>query len=689
MRKDEIISTFHKLELSLAHESLLMDGHVLSKNDTRRVSNAYILQCMCFYDIAKICDTAERGFSRSLSLRNVALQLGEYRKSDVGCVVSQLKSALQLLRLLPDKGMHRYKFEKLCIECGYDRTLSCNRIMNRLLWVLFSNPSIGLFQYVNSAIQFITRLTLRDIDWIEEENLQSYKDFESSLQGLVANYRYGTNFFPDPEIEFIISEMRSVVTEWFHDFSFERAEAQHGYGATNQVGRSEGTAAKYRQMRFSRDTALAAKSIAWIPNYGVWPGLRENIDNSLSRSRAYQSNHNEAITRVQFVPKGINKKRVVSMEDTTNQYLQKIMQDLMRRHFKRHPEMRIDLQNQGLNRDLARLGSTGLRLYGTADLSSASDSVTWELVRQVFCDTPIYPYLVRTRTRNCQLPDGTMIRMEKAYPMGSALCFPIECVIFSSIIAAANRHSGLNTYYRVYGDDMVIHSAIWDLAIHYLKKLGYLVNDEKSFAPGSPFTESCGIECWNGADVSPIRLSRKWDIVSVERGGLNRRHRTTTPSTALSALYDFGNQCYDHCLSTCRAYVIDLFRRNYGEPLFSRNRSLGFISNAVELNSTRKIFWTKGQSPATGHRGYYSVQSVSSNVSPGEDQLRYSKLLDTYNSTSRVALMSPLDRIESACGAASTSVKKRKVPVEWTEMTDTELARLRLADSSLFNQSTR
>ena len=84
------------------------------------------------------------------------------------------------------------------------------------------------------------------------------------------------------------------------------------------------------------------------------------------------------------------------------------------------------------------------------------------------------------------------IRLKKFAPMGSALCFPIECIIFGSIVRLANREKGVNTEFRVYGDDLVVDDRIFLKVIELLEVFGFRVNVDKTFFPYHPFKESCG-----------------------------------------------------------------------------------------------------------------------------------------------------------------------------------------------------
>jgi hypothetical protein len=102
--------------------------------------------------------------------------------------------------------------------------------------------------------------------------------------------------------------------------------------------------------------------------------------------------------------------------------------------------------------------------------------------------------------------------------MGSALCFPIEAMIFLTIIVlSCEQEQGhrfvrkdilsLRDRVRVYGDDLivptdVVHTVIDNLGLYCAK-----VGRHKSFWNGS-FRESCGKEYYGGLDVSIVKVRR-------------------------------------------------------------------------------------------------------------------------------------------------------------------------------------
>ena len=100
--------------------------------------------------------------------------------------------------------------------------------------------------------------------------------------------------------------------------------------------------------------------------------------------------------------------------------------------------------------------------------------------------------------------------------MGSALCFPVEAMVFSTIILTAiavERRVPMDRAFliemrgkvRVYGDDIVVPVDCVQRVIQFLELFGLVVNMDKSFWNGK-FRESCGGDYYCGEWVTPIRL---------------------------------------------------------------------------------------------------------------------------------------------------------------------------------------
>lgn len=138
------------------------------------------------------------------------------------------------------------------------------------------------------------------------------------------------------------------------------------------------------------------------------------------------------LSRMKLVPKDVLKGyRTIGMEPNLRMYAQQGTADALVRTFKSSPIRHfVDLSDQQINRDCARDGSIDQE-YDTLDLSSASDRVSLSLVRRVF-PKDLLDELIISRSSEVSTPGG-VYTLKKFAPMGSALCFPTQCIIFTAI----------------------------------------------------------------------------------------------------------------------------------------------------------------------------------------------------------------------------------------------------------------
>lgn len=256
--------------------------------------------------------------------------------------------------------------------------------------------------------------------------------------------------------------------------------------------------------------------------------------------------------KLQCVPKSSSTKRTICMEPATLQYFQQMVRKSLYDYMENHPVIRqhISLRDQSRNRRAAYIGSC-LGTIATIDLSKASDSVTWDLARLAFRGTPLLPWMYATRSNSVALPGGEVVAVRKFAPMGSALCFPIECLVFASVCEVAKRLYGRHcssSFYSVYGDDIAIETEMSSVVISYLEQLGFTVNRDKSFLHSDVFAyrESCGGEYLGGLDVSPLRIPRRF------QGGRVTPHHPDQ----FEGHIDLANRCWDYGFLGPRRWVI-------------------------------------------------------------------------------------------------------------------------------------
>lgn len=206
----------------------------------------------------------------------------------------------------------------------------------------------------------------------------------------------------------------------------------------------------------------------------------------------------ENCNKVVTVPKDAKSDRTIAIEPGINLWFQKGIGSMMRRRLKRTG---IDLDNQSHNQKLSRVASKFNEL-ATVDFSSASDTISKELVREIL---PLnWQVLVWAfRSNSYRLQDSTYC-YEKFSSMGNAFTFELETLIFYSMaltVCELLNIKGENV--SVYGDDVILPVGAFDLYHDISEDLGFVFNRAKSYS-SSYYRESCGAHWWNGVDIKPI-----------------------------------------------------------------------------------------------------------------------------------------------------------------------------------------
>lgn len=268
----------------------------------------------------------------------------------------------------------------------------------------------------------------------------------------------------------------------------------------------------------------------------------------------------ELPVRVITVPKTLKTPRIIAIEPTAMQYMQQAIMQLLVDALERRSVNNgwfkdrlnvaygmIGFTDQVPNQDLARVGSLSGEL-ATLDLSEASDRVSNQHVLTLLRrHRNLSDDVQATRSRKADV-DGKIIELAKFASMGSALCFPMEAMVFLSVIFlgiqdALNRRLtrgdilSLSGKVRVYGDDIVVPVEYVQHVVSRLESFGFKVNGNKSFWNGM-FRESCGKEFFAGEDVSISRV--RMEFPSPHADVQENVHRTISLVALRNQFYMVG-----------------------------------------------------------------------------------------------------------------------------------------------------
>lgn len=235
------------------------------------------------------------------------------------------------------------------------------------------------------------------------------------------------------------------------------------------------------------------------------------------KTRDYFAPKKGEIAKVVLVPKDSRGPRLISAEPAERQFIQQGIAGQLVDLLQSNPLSagHVNFDDQSINQDMA-IRASKTREWATLDLKDASDRVSLGLVHLLFGKSRAYSDILLARSSFTTLPNGTIVRLGKYAPMGSALCFPVlASVVWSlSVASLASAYGNLDracSSVFVYGDDLVVPSELAHQVIFDLESFGLKVNRDKSFI-NSAFAESCGTDAFLGETVTPLRLKHLWNL---------------------------------------------------------------------------------------------------------------------------------------------------------------------------------
>lgn len=440
----------------------------------------------------------------------------------------------------------------------------------------FRSEDPSLFQYLYTFLTFGKKLPYVDAEF-EKTAFRGWLDLENELS---------TWSYDDNDLLILKKIMRALLPPLSLDGFYPKfgPKAVSERGVLTRIDKVE--AFRYDKVidrhifggslghyGYGEDHGLT--SARAIPNLSAW-GRTE-----VTSSRT---------ARLRFVPKDLKTARSICMEPSVLQFFQQGVWDRMEETLTNSSYSGwIRFRDQEYNQSLATYGSETSEI-DTIDLSSASDCVTLSLIKGIF--PPSWQIAMRaTRSDKCFLPTGEIHKLTKFAPMGSALCFPTQSIIFASVCVYAalvyqhqvtgvalldkidersvkrlarsfkSKLGGRGRFepMGVYGDDICVDRRLTDIVVDILLRLGFRVNHGKSFRGSQAFRESCGAFALNGHRVDPM-------YYRVDYGGQHT-------ATSIGSMVALANECFDRKYLNTRRFLVKhlLYEKIKGIRFVARN----------------------------------------------------------------------------------------------------------------------
>lgn len=329
-----------------------------------------------------------------------------------------------------------------------------------------------------------------------------------------------------------------------------QGKMRHGPGATYA---KEYGSAKAELTSFSDKLLEFYPYETFFANYFMMTDLLDSCSNSRAET-----------CRLTLVPKDWKGPRGVFISHKESMLIQlgqaQLITDVQRKNWMR---VCYDPYDQDPSKILAYSSSYN-RSHATLDLSDASDRIPVELVRWLFRGD-LFDHLNAVRSDRIDI-GKVSLPMSMFAPMGDGRTFPILswiacCITVASVLIKQNPDYGHYLFpnrneieraassCRIFGDDIICPSWAYNLVVDNLEVCNLKVNRLKSFC-WSPFRESCGIDAYNGVDVTPFRIR---DLVSSE-----------TSYVKLVAMHNRAKFAYglNRTCTYLERYIVDRWGRN-------------------------------------------------------------------------------------------------------------------------------
>lgn len=211
-----------------------------------------------------------------------------------------------------------------------------------------------------------------------------------------------------------------------------------------------------------------------------------------------------------FVPKNAKTHRSIIVEPSLNSLVQKGFGSYLKDQLLRAG---VNLYDQSINRRRARIGSIN-GMYSTIDLSSASDTISKELIAELL---PLDWYIALSSYRTSSVvhkKSGLEFELEKFSSMGNGFTFELESLIFYALTWASCHVAGVKPDITVYGDDIICPPDVIPILTEVFDFCGFSINHGKSYSVG-PFRESCGADFYHGVNVRPFYQKTSWSYATL------------------------------------------------------------------------------------------------------------------------------------------------------------------------------
>lgn len=345
----------------------------------------------------------------------------------------------------------------------------------------------------------------RDTTEQDEFALEKFHSFNSKCESWVACL----NTSGDEELW---GTFKNVLYQFFNPHGMPLVDSLDSivhYGRCGPGSSIEGVSGDFYSKMFSSTLTSTSRALGihyrgYVWNYPEWSNAETIRQANYGESKIVEG------SKIVFVPKNDKISRMICSEPTLNMFYQLGLGTILERRLRSFFGIDLSLQPD-INRALAASSSVDQQ-WATIDLESASDSLAVGLAKEVL-PSEVWS-LVKLLRSPLSSYKGRAIPLHMISTMGNGFTFPLQTVLFASMVKAVYLTLGLKDSVHVFGDDIVVRKDAVHRLMRGLSLMGCVVNPLKSFSEG-PFRESCGCDYFNGINIrgvfpSSLQCDQDW-----------------------------------------------------------------------------------------------------------------------------------------------------------------------------------
>jgi len=307
--------------------------------------------------------------------------------------------------------------------------------------------------------------------------------------------RLDTPIVETPFLNVVLRNARKIAKEILGEYDLEEHMSRCAFGKRACVGTGYGDSNLH--IKLSRPLTGSIEHIRWFKEYLKTDTLLlDTIKEAQGKTKPSFRICREL--KMTLVPKSYKALRSVMPDTLCGSFYTRGLGEVLALRLKSAGlNIRTLQERHGI---LAQRSSVRGHLV-TADLSAASDSITTWLLRRVL-PGPWYRVVTHGRIPFIRYKRSSL-RMNTVLTMGLGHTFPLQTLIFYSLLESIRRLKSIRTKCSVYGDDLIYPKGIHNLVRYVFPRINLNLNGDKTYAE-TPFRESCGSDYYRGVDVRPF-----------------------------------------------------------------------------------------------------------------------------------------------------------------------------------------